>query len=274
MSSDAHDRPSSPDAAAQRVFAEVREDHERRVAAHAELRASGPFQAEIRTLNALTADFTGALQAASLATTRHKPFENLLAWRFLDDAVESAIAVHGNALNGLHNPARRELRYCVESAVKNLYVDQQFEMDASVEERLAFLETEVKRSSIDAVDEAKLTFFWDDKKPFVDDVKSVYGDLCGYVHVSRRQLEERLRLALKERNWGFETTDELRRLNALISRTYDILLVFMFHGLGAQLTGDVFTQVLDDRKWRFHRTKWVKQVSTSFAYKAERHAPT
>ena len=60
--------------------------------------------------------------------------------------------------NGMHNPAAREIRFMIESGVKQLFVDQQ-KTGEKFEEKLKFLHEEVDRSSISMVSELKLDAF-------------------------------------------------------------------------------------------------------------------
>ena len=67
----------------------------------------------------------------------------------------------------------------------------------------------------------------------------------------------------QHRSWG--------SFNALLSQLYDMTIVMHFNTLGMGLAGDVFVNVLDDKKyWPFHKTKFVKLLSSYFDYKHER----
>lgn len=115
-------------------------------------------------------------------------------------------------------------------------------------------------------------FHPDDAKQFIDELYDAYRECCAYVHVSRRQIEERLQLAENGRSLGFETAEQLRKIGRLMFRVYDMALALYFHGYGASMTGDVFVTVLDDLpSWKFHKGKYVKIVSAYYDYKHERN---
>ena len=93
-----------------------------------------------------------------------------------------------------------------------------------------------------------------------------------YVHVSRRQIEERMVLVEKGRSLGFETDEELGKIGRLMFRVYDLALTLYFHGYDLSMTGDVFIEVLDNMpSWKFHKGKYVSIVSAFFDYKHERN---
>jgi hypothetical protein len=51
-----------------------------------------------------------------------------------------------------------------------------------------------------------------------------------------------------------------------------MVLVMLFHGFGDSMSGDLFIQLLDDnKKWKFHKSKYVKEYSKNFDYKHERN---
>ena len=105
----------------------------------------------------------------------------------------------------------------------------------------------------------------------MDEIRSTYAELCRYVHRSPAQIRETLRAFEDGVFLGFETADQLDAFVKLLARVYDLLLVMHFNALGMSLTGDVFVHILDeDEKWPFHKTKFVKLLSTYFDYKSER----
>jgi hypothetical protein len=144
---------------------------------------------------------------------------------------------------------------------------------STLTERLDFLQTNVAPSNIDVRDRLKLeALHFEDAKQLIDELYAAYRDCCAYVHVSRRQIDERLELAEMGRSLGFETAEELRNIGRLIFRTYDIALALYFHGYGLSMSGNIFIEVLDDRPdWKFHKGKYVGVVSAFFDYKHERN---
>jgi hypothetical protein len=102
-------------------------------------------------------------------------------------------------------------------------------------------------------------------------VTQSFAALSGYVHPSRKVLEERLVRAARGEFSGFEGPAALEAFNRVASQTLDLALVMIFQGIGPSFTGDLFIQVFDDLPdWKFHRTRFTAQASRSFDYKVER----
>jgi hypothetical protein len=255
---------------------EQRKEHEVRVKMQDTLMASQEYQQEVKYSSRFMWDFLTALRICWFYSSRGGSiYDNSIVIRSTDDLVQSTIATSVLLRNGMHTPIKRELRYIIESSVKNLYVDQQMEVRKplpSLAERLDFLHDHVDRSSIDVREHLRLVAFdAATEKQFIDELNDVYRDCCAYVHPSKRQIEERLDLAEQGRSSGFETAEELRAIAKLMFRVYDMALTLYFHGFGLSMTGDVFTNGFDDRpEWKFHKGKYVKLVSAHFDYKVER----
>lgn len=253
-----------------------RRELEERQKKHAALMASQEFQQEVRYSSRFTGDFLDALRTCWFYSSRGGSiYENSLVIRSTDDLVQSSLAASMLLRNGMHTPIKRELRYIIESSVKNLHVDQQMEQRRplpSLAERIDFLHNHVDRSSIDMREHLQLAAFDAPiRKQFIDELNDVYRECCAYVHPSRRQIEERLELAELGRSSGFETAEELRGIARLMFRVYDMALTLYFHGFGLSMTGDVFINVFDEQTdWKFHKAKYVKIVSKHFDYKIER----
>jgi hypothetical protein len=57
----------------------------------------------------------------------------------------------------------------------------------------------------------------------------------------------------------------------LTSQTLDLVLALVFEGIGPSFSGDIIVGVFDENpRWKFHRTRFVGQVSRHFDYKVER----
>lgn len=257
-------------------FEKLWADHATRVQAQKEVASSTDYQNEVKFISRLTGDLIRVLQLCNVYSTRAKEYsENSIVVRSTDDLAQSVLAAWNLVQDGLINPVKRELRYVIESQIKYLYVDQQSESGkllTKLNERLDYLQANVD-SSVDVREQLKLHLFHpDDAKQYVDELYDTYRECCAYVHVSRRQIEERLQLAAEGRSLGFETADELRKLGRLMFRVYDMALALYFHGFGASMTGDIFVTVLDDwPSWKFHKGKYVNIVSAYYDYKHERN---
>jgi hypothetical protein len=238
---------------------------------HELLRKSKEFQDQRKYLLRITQDFLKATQISWFTATRSDTFvDNSLVFRSIDDLNQSVIAIRTLIEQGMLIPARREMRYILESSVKNLYVDQKAP-SKTFEEKIMFLHEQVPRSSISIVDDLDLPFSNENKTAFIVDVKSMYATACAYIHPSKTQIDERIRLAVVEAYVGFERPRDLERMNKELFRLYEAALVLVFTSLGASFLGDVFIQWLDDDlNWRYHKGKYIKSLSSNYDYKAER----
>lgn len=256
--SDAQRSADDPFEAAAR---QLRESLQAKRAEHEEDRASDQYRAEVKTLDALTQDFVSALRFAAIAFTRYPDHDEWMLQRFTDDLLESAISVLLLAREGVLNVGRRELRYVLEAATKYVFIDQQVQGATPLAERVALLgdTTRVPRSSVEPIHE--VTFRLVEGKPFRDAVTSAFGALSGYTHASKQQLDERLRRAARGEWTGFESAATLRTFNRLLFRTYDLVLVLIFEGIGPSFTTDLFEQGLTDQeKWRYHKGRFAQEV--------------
>jgi len=234
--------------------------------------ASERYVAQLKVTDRITGSFIEGVRSANLVFTRYPDAENWLLHRFMDDFIESAVAIRALAAQGVFNVGRRELRYLVEAAVKHVYVDQQLPGGASLQDRLVFLgdNAGVPRSSVDPVDRVTVRML---KEPnhLTGAVHSAFGALSGYTHLSKKQLDERLQRASRGEFSGFENAGTLEAFNQLLFRTYDVVLALIFEGIGPSFVGDLFIHVFDEQpRWRFHKGQLVGEMSRFFDYKSER----
>lgn len=238
-----------------------------RIANYEDVRNSDEFEAERRRLRRVTQGFVLTVRSAAVAFTRYPDGKHWLLQSSMDDFLESSIAIVSLGEQGVFNIGRRELRYMVESAVKCVFVDQQLPGDASLNDRIAFASdpARVPRSSVDVVDQIAFRMVAADELRVA--VRSAFGALSGYTHVSKRQLEERYRRVGRGEFIGFESAATLRAFIRLLVQTYDLVLALVFEGIGPSFTRDVFAQVLDDEpRWAFRKTRFVAQVAKSVDY--------
>jgi hypothetical protein len=237
------------------------------IEAHEGTRSTKGYEGAEAHLDRLVQDFVVGLRLSCLAFSRYPQSDNSILQRSIDDLLESVIALRVSSREGTFNAARRELRYLLESAVKYVYVDQQLAGNAPVEERIRFLgdNSKVPRSSISPVDDLTLRMI-DDKEEFRQAVGQSFKALSGFIHPSRRASEERLARAARGEFSGFEGPKVLEAFNRLVSQTLDLVLAVIFEGIGPGFSADLFVSLLDEApRWKFHKTKFVSQVSGSFA---------
>lgn len=253
-------------------FAAAARELQARIETHEETRSTKRYGDAESHMRRLVQDFVLGLRASWLAVTRDSNSDHSLLHRSMDELLESVIALPTLAQDGMVNVARRELRYLLEATVKYVYVDQQFDAAAPLEERVRFLgdKAKVPRASIRPVDDVVIRML-DDPERLRGAVKQSFSSLSGHVHPSRPALEERLARAERGEYSGFEGPGVLEAFDRLASQTLDVVLVMVFEGIGPSFTGDLFINVFDDnRDWKFHRTKFTAEVSRHFDHKAER----
>lgn len=253
-------------------LSQIRAKLDEHIAGHKELRAKEPFVSQSKRLLRLTEGLAFGLHSIWLISRRCPSiYDEFLTFRFFDDTIQSVVAIWSLAKEGQLTPAKREMRYLLESCAKHVYVDLK-KMSKQFTEKLIFLDTHVPKSSVSFVDDFRLHQFSDaENKEFMDCIRSMYSSLCKYVHRSPEQIEETLRLLQRGVSPGFETEQDLESFCRELAQLYDSVLVMHFNALGMGLAGDVFTHALDSlEKWPYHRTKFVKLLSSYFDYKHER----
>ena len=236
------------------------------------VRASGPYQAQLRELAALTDGFLHAVRLAWFASTRDPATRQWLFWRFTDDLVASSIGVASLVREGVDRTARRELRFMLELVIRNLYVDTEFATrDTPLETRLAYVDQKLGNEDVGLLAQLPLSQYVADPESLKQATKRLYGELSKFAHPSYDQLVQRLQEAERGVYIGFETAIELESFTDLLRRTYDILLIFVFEALGPSSTGDVYIHALDALPdWPFHETRFTSEVGPTFDYKSER----
>jgi hypothetical protein len=206
----------------------------------------------------ITTGFMIGLRTCWLWSTRWPAYyDNTMTFRAMDDLVESAITARLAIDNGALNPARRELRFVLGSAINHLYVDERLLRGVSLEIKL----TSPRTKNIDTVKAANAIDL---------SIGALYGRLSQVVHPSPAQFRVRLARSAQGNYLGFESLDELREITDLQLEVYDIALACVFRSL-EPMTGEVFIEVLDDLLWwPFHHTPHCYRMSAMFNYKAER----
>lgn len=232
---------------------------------------SQQYQQEIKYLNDITKDFIDSLRSISFYSTRAgEIYDHFLCIRAIDDIIQSAIGILTLTQNGIHNTSKRELRYLIEMVTKYVIVDFD-KMGEKIEIKTEYLRDEIPNSSIDIIERYSTPFLDTDKTEFQSEVKDFFYKACAYVHPSKKQIDEQLVNYNKGINIGFETAKMFNIINQLIFRAYDMILTMVFHGFGHSMSGDLFIQLFDDnKKWKFHKGKYVSRYSRNFDYKLER----
>ena len=232
---------------------------------------SQQYQQELNYIDSITKDFISTISQIDLYSTRAGSiYDDFLTIRAKNDLIQSAIAINQMVKNGIHNTVKRELRYLIEMMTKYLIVDYD-KMGKPLQEKLHYLKNNIPNSSIEIIHTLVMPFDPTKQKEFNDEVIDFFYKACAYVHPSKKQIEEQLNNYNKGITIGFETSKMFSDLNKQIFRAYDMILAMLFHGFGYSMTGDLFIQIFDDNtKWKFHKGKYVKEISKQFNQKAER----
>jgi hypothetical protein len=223
------------------------------------------FKAAKKFLDTLTIDLFQTIRALALNSSRaNHIYDKQLTNRHFDDLIQSAACIKVLSEAGVQNFIKRELRYLLESTVKNLYVDQK-KAGVSFEEKITYLDEEVPNSSISVAAELSLPFDEDTNQELISEIKSTYYELCAFVHPSSKQIELLMKDVGNGNYIGMESVKNHTDRNKLILRTYDILLTLHFVGHGKTMSGDLFGDIfLPNPDWKFHKGKYVSRYSSFF----------
>jgi hypothetical protein len=192
--------------------------------------------------------------------------------RSTDDFIESGVCVRRVVEEGARNPARRELRYLIELAIKALFVDQSMPQ-SSFEHRLIFFDRKVNANAITPeVNQLILDLVQgEERQNIVSDLKAAYARVCKYVHPSVNQIGERVELAKQGITIGYDNAAELKAFNDEVFEVFALVLVLIFHGLGPSTCGDIFEGLFSNwQDWAYHSHRHVVKIDESYDYKAER----
>ncbi|WP_445371872.1 hypothetical protein ACH518_03415 [Methylomonas sp. HW2-6] len=233
---------------------------------------SEAYQAQQRRLLAMQKGFSVSLATVWLMASRSQALvDNSLSFRFIHDAFQTMAAVTFLASEGMYAPAKRELRYLLESASKHAIVDLN-NWNFTLEERVAYLESSIPRSSVDFIaDQAFFGLSPSEEADFKASVVSQFKRLSAYVHRSPAQLRQEIQQAGKGPPESKVIAGELERFNRECFAVYDLAVFLQFQVLGPGLSGDVFVHAFDPvQHWPFHRGKFCRLLSKFFDYKVER----
>ena len=244
----------------------------RKSAEHEKLRSSEEYQSELWFLRRTIQDFIRTIRICEIAASRWQDFgDKYLLPRHFDDIVEAALTAQLAIENGALNPARRELRYLLEVAVNVAYVDEVRAKD-SFDDRVAYYRGKrVKKSNVDHVFELPLRLLGDHKKKFAASVQSAWVRASNYVHLTKRRIDEKLRLREEGVVIGMETVEMLRDVVSEVHEACSFVVALTFETIGPSFTGDLLVDSLDEQdQWAFHSNAYIAVIDSYFDYKHER----
>lgn len=233
---------------------------------------SEAYLAQERRLVSLQQAFSAALATIWLMAGRSNALaEHSLSFAFTHDAFQTMGAVTFLASQGMYAPAKRELRYLLESSVKHAYVDLK-QGSAPLPDRITYLDKAVPRSSLDFIkNQAFFGLTTEQEQDFKGSVLSTYKRLSVYVHRTPTQLRQELQQMGKGAPEPKLVAFDLEQFNRECFSVYDMAVFLQFQVLGFSLSGDVFVYAFDPvRHWAFHRGKFCNLLSKHYNYKGER----
>lgn len=254
------------------IFRQHQADLTRKVGEHEALRNSTEYQAQLAFLGRTVYDLITTLRLCTLAASRWQSFtDDYLFPRYLDDIVEAVTIAQFAIQNGALNPARRELRFILEVAVNIAFVDEK-KSKLSLEERIEFYRGKgVKKINVDHVKDLPLRLLNEHKERFSASVIKAWARSSNYVHLTKRQVDEKLELRGKGIELGFESIEMLIDVISEVHEVCSIVLVLAFETIGPSFTGDLMVDCLDLREeWAFHASEYIALIDAFFDYKHER----
>ncbi|MFM0500254.1 hypothetical protein [Paraburkholderia caffeinilytica] len=237
-----------------------------------ELRASKEYQDQLEFLHKTMHDFSETLTDCAFTASRWEQYYGaFLFQRHLDDILEAANMVQLAVELGSLNSARRELRFILEVAVNTAYVDEERSAD-SFEERVKFYRGKsVSKQNVDQVKKISLDFLGNGRQKFAEHVVEAWVQASNYVHLTKRQVDEKLALRGQGVEKGFETLDMLKNVVDEVHEVCSIVIVLAFNSIGQRATGSLLVDHLDDiDDWAFHASGYVALVDAYYDQKNER----
>lgn len=247
------------------------EEAARRSGAHAALRESPEYRAQMDRMQGYAVAFAETLRTAMLTATRAPNFvDNSFFLRNVDDLASSAVMAAFAFREGGLNAGRRELRFLLELAVQAAYVDEK-SGQADFAAKIELFERRKKPNSVDHVKDLSLPMLGDARDRFTRHVVRSWARASAFVHPTRSQLDEKLALRARGISPGFETADELRVCADALFHTCAIGVVLALHVIGQSFAADMMVEGLDAaERWPFHASPFVAKIDAAFDYKHER----
>ncbi|SDX03465.1 hypothetical protein SAMN05216317_1252 [Nitrosomonas eutropha] len=255
------------------LLAKMEKTREKKLVEHKKHLASEEYQSALRLLNVVTTDFIKGMKACSMYCSRGAEFrDNSLSLSHIDDYFMSAIMIMIMLTEGGINPAKREIRYLIDSSMRYLFVDQQL-WRGSIKEKLMYFDKKVDKSNIKYINDIDLHMIKSSalKSAFRSEYKTTYYKACEYVHASTKQIEERFSLYEQGITIGLDRAEQLQEVAELLSEVYSSLLVFTFHAAGVSTIGDLMVDTLSPQDgWVYNGNQYISEIDRHFDYKHER----
>ncbi|CAG4968435.1 hypothetical protein [Novilysobacter luteus] len=254
------------------MLAEASEAWKRRAEEHEELRASPEYIQASMAIQRTVRGLFQTLRYCELAVTRWPEYgERFLFPRHQADVAEAVVVAQLAVENGGLNAARRELRYALEVAVNTAYVDEQAASE-DLEGKVRFYRgSHVKKQNVDHVQHLPLRLLGSERVSFVNATRAAWVDASNYVHLTKRGMDEKIRLRAEGVRLGLETVEMMSDVAREFHRVCSIFVVLAFESIGPSFTGDILVGGLDENEeWPFHECPFIAAVDAYFDYKHER----
>lgn len=255
------------------MLSKLQAKREAKITEHKTHLESDEYQNTLRLLEMVTFGFIKGMKSCSIYCRRSAEFrDNSLSLSHIDDYFMSAIMILTMLKEGGVNPAKREIRYLIDSSMRYLYVDQQL-WRGKLSEKVFYFDKKIDKSNIKYIHDIDLHMIGNQhlKNSFRSDYTQNYYNACEYVHASTRQIEERFSLYEQGITIGFERAEQLQEVAELLSEVYSKLLVFTFHASGVGTVGDLMLDTLSPQDdWVYNGNKYIEEIDRYFDYKHER----
>jgi hypothetical protein len=129
----------------------------------------------------------------------------------------------------------------------------------------------VSKRNVDHIRELLLRLLGTQRDAFIRAVRDAWVKASNYVHLTKAQIDEKLRLRAAGISLGFETTEMLADVATDVHDACSIVVILAFETIGPSFTGDILVGGLDAQdEWPFHASEFVAAVDSHFDYKHER----
>ena len=227
---------------------------------------------ELRTTDLIIRSYLAAVGFIVCDAAREEGFKttHLLSY-IVDDYIQSSISIIVLAMEGIHNVAKRELRFLVEASMKICLIQQQ-SYESSIEEKIKRFDAELSAPKISIKRNLLLDLLPDNlQDAFREEVGRVYGLTSGYVHLTPQQIEEQIAAVDAGRTAARENAADIEALNALLSRGLTCSLVLLFHSVPSWIAGEwLVDEDGSTTDWYFMGSRFLVGMDSHFDYKHER----
>jgi hypothetical protein len=162
----------------------------------------------------------------------------------------------------------------LEVAVNTAFVDE-VASDGDAEARLAVFKGKgVKKQNVDHIRDLPLRMLADKREEFIDATRLAWVNSSNYVHLTKRRIDEKVKMRAEGIRLGFETAEMLAAVVQEVHDACSIVVVLAFETIGPSFTGDILVTggLANDEDWPFHNSEFIAAVDSYFDYKHERQA--